>query len=177
MKYIFLDIDGVLNSAEMNKEYIKSKKSNTPDDRFIENIIDGKVVDYICVDLLRNLHDIVYKTNAKLIGVSSWFWFKDIEEYNFLFDKISQILSLPIRTTTEYTSGGIKRGAGVIKWLKENNYNPEKDNFIILDDCADFYSFKIKSIDGKVGLTKENVDYFINELNKLIGIDLKIMED
>lgn len=163
MKYIFLDIDGVLNCREGREEYLK----NPLDENKFRNLcIQGVNIEYVEVKLLRRLHEIVYKTGAVIVGVSSWFWYTDHPELDYVNNIMFKILGLPIYATSNCIQGGKSRGEGVLSWLKENNYNENNDSFIVIDDSDDFYSFDIRKITPGKGISNEDVKYFIKELEE-----------
>lgn len=168
MKYIFLDIDGVLNSANGKKKYDKNPQNEK---EFRTVYYQDFPYEYLEVDLLMKLHDIIYKTGAVIVGVSSWFWFKDTPHHDLGYKNVSKVLSLPIYDISDCYTGGIARGNGVISWLKRKEYNPEVDSFVILDDRDEYYNFPIKKINSVTGLTDEDVIYSINVL-KSKGIDI-----
>lgn len=144
-KYIFLDIDGVLNSLEGLDNYETLS-------------LKGEIIladqGWIEKPLLRRLHDLVYKSNAHIVGVSSWFI---LPEY---INEISKALMLPILDITSDVSGSSQRGMAVLKWLTEHNYNSEKDRFVILDNDTpelNMYYYPTVQIFGSCGLSENNI--------------------
>ena len=135
MKVIFLDIDGVLNTPSSESrcgEYI--------------GIDDDKV---------ERLKQIVEKTKAKIVLISTWkkYWrkekkFKPLQDYfaNYLDEKLAKQGLKAIDKTKDKANGRyLSRGEGILEYVYRNNV----ENYIILDDCQFDY-------DG-LGLT----DYFI----------------
>lgn len=171
MKYIFLDIDGVLNTytgrMTLSDIYNDSDQNNLY--RFVE--YDGIKHEFLEMKLLKKLHEIIYKTGAVIVGVSSWFGFLDSEYKEETLEKIPKALSLPIYDISDSCSGGESRGYGVLSWLERNGYNPDKDSFVILDDSARFYTFEIRAINSQLGLTDEDVKHAIKVLNSQ-GVDI-----
>lgn len=156
MKVIFLDVDGVLNSAKT----ILSDES-----------LEG--------DLIRNLADIVKETGAKIILTSSWrispsslrvlmdalMWFDlsisgctqegvDIRDFEHTrFEGIT-----PTRRYRSPDTFTYDRGAEIAMWLLQHDFDVEK--FVILDDAADdiinWFSKEFVEINFTKGLTKED---------------------
>lgn len=162
MKYIFLDIDGVLNTYTGKQDYVTNYSDS---DKYRTVKYDGIPFDFLEVRILRKLHEIVYKTGAVIVGVSSWFSMRDTLYENQMMEQITKALSLPIYDISDYFGGGKARGRGVISWLNKNNYNPEKDSFVIIDDSQQYYDFEIKAVNSRQGLTDKYVQYAINILN------------
>lgn len=162
MKYIFLDIDGVLNTYTGKKDYITNYSNNN---KYRTVNYDGIPFDFLEVKILRKLHEIVYKTGAVIVGVSSWFSMKDTSYESQMMQQITKALSLPIYDISDCYAGGKARGDGVISWLIKNNYNQEKDSFVVIDDCPQFYNFEVRKINSRSGLTNEDVNHAIEVLN------------
>ncbi len=131
MRVIFLDIDGVLN-ADWD---FGGKCKPTP--YVIQN---GIKYDGICKTHLTVLKEIVDRTDAKIVLVSSWKW--DYEQYKgrrfntagkYLNKKIRKA-GLDIYDTTlryDYDEDGQSRGREIKEYLREH---PEVDGYVILDD-------------------------------------------
>lgn len=156
MKVIFLDVDGVLNSAKtvMSDESLET-------------------------DLIQNLAAIVKATNAKIILTSSWrmspsalshlmdalMWFDlsisgctqegvDIKDFEHTrFEGIAPTKRYLSPNTFTYD-----RGAEIAMWLLQHDFDVEK--FVILDDSADdiinWFSKEFVEINFTKGLTKED---------------------
>ena len=120
-KYIFLDIDGVLNGQHSINE--------TPLYSFY----------------LNNLKELINKTNAKIILSSSWRNFLHKENNKYVpnkeggyGDKLIKAfdeLNLEIHDTTELGYSKNKRGFQIKEWL--DNYADKEYKYIILDDDED----------------------------------------
>lgn len=154
MKVIFLDVDGVLNSADS-------------EDRLSHSIIG---IDYSGVKLLR---EIVDKTGAEIVLVSSWKlrWHKTKENQSMLANYLDKRLAEENLVIMDKTKDNItNRGEGISNWLKEH---PEVDTWIILDDevFEDYEEYgcmphlvKTSFYDG--GLKDVHVEQAIDLLNK-----------
>lgn len=157
MKYIFLDIDGVLNSANNAWKFIKQPELKV-NYRFLDR---GNWVEITLLDLLK---DFIKNNNAVIVGISSWFsWDEQLPEEHFfsknsVLQAIENTLQLPVYSVIDYTGGSEARGRSLLKWLEDNNYSPDKDAFVVLDDGGDrYYNFPTVIINGKTGLTTENM--------------------
>ena len=156
MKVIFLDVDGVLNSARtvMSDESIET-------------------------DLIQNLAAIVKVTNAKIILTSSWrmspnalrtlmdalMWFDlsisgctqegvDIRDFEHTrFEGIT-----PTRRYLNSNTFTYDRGAEIAMWLLQHDFDVEK--FVILDDddldIINWFSKEFVKTNFLKGLTKED---------------------
>lgn len=133
IKIIFLDVDGVLNSA-----YTRDTCG-----RYI-GIEDKKV------SLLK---EIVDKSGAKIILVSTWkeYWYKDgfkqEQDYmaNYLDEKLAKQGLKIVDKTDDYNS--FDRGDGILEYISElQEVGIEVDKFVILDDeMFDYKKTKLTS--------------------------------
>ena len=148
MKYIFLDVDGVLNNEKYTKKCYKKNKK--------KNLFCGNNVPFN-PKCLKRVAKIVKKTNAKLILSSTW-----------RLDKISiEILNSRLAeygTKIYDITPNINqiRGLEIKTWLKNNNYNWSIDDFIVLDDEIDdiishIEENKVITINSYNGLSWENM--------------------
>lgn len=127
VKYIFLDIDGVLNSE------------HTLDDRSNSN------ASIICDQYLENLRNIVEKTDAKLVLSSSWrvYFDKDIDNpINIFGITLLHTLSkhnLKLHAATPFVKGPFssERGLEIKSYIEKHNIT----NYIVIDD-EEFSDFK-----------------------------------
>ena len=150
MKVIFLDVDGVLNSIDS-------------EDRLGAFI----GIDYAGVKLLR---EIVDKTGAKIVLISSWKlkWHKNKESQSNLANYLDQRLEEENLSIIDKTEDNLfNRGEGIINWLSTH----PTESWIILDDEAFDYEecgimphlVKTSFYDG--GLKDTHVELAINLLN------------
>lgn len=149
MKVIFLDIDGVLNtpsSEERCGEYI--------------GIDDDKV---------KRLSDIVKRTNAEIVLISTWkkYWRKEeklkpLQDYlaTYLDEKLAKFGLKAVDKTRDKADGiYFSRGEGMLEYIDRNNVK----SFVILDDLqfdydgCDLIDCFIKT-NPTVGLTNEQVE-------------------
>lgn len=143
-KYLFLDVDGVLNSdewyhEEWNKDHV-----------YPQGDFDPK-----CVDII---NDIVSKTDCKVIVSSSWRTDSNLQS---VFDKAG--LKFQIYSTTPFRD---HRGKEIQEWL---NSQTEPYVYAILDDDREMLSCQNKFLvrtNGNVGITNEDANRVINILNR-----------
>lgn len=146
MKYIFLDIDGVLNN-----------------DRTEARSPQGYIG--ISPGLVKRLAKIVKATDAQIILSSTWKTADDID-FKYLTRKLMQS-NLYLSGKTKEPEGRLYiRGYGIKKFLETH----ECDEYVILDD--EVFDFREEGIldhavitDWREGLTKDDVDKAICVLN------------
>ena len=118
MKIIFLDFDGVMDTAYYG--HILGKEGRPSNDEF------GAVFDPICV---RNLKEIIDKTGAEIVVTSSW---KSLMTYRDMLNMWEQ-RGLPgeLIDMTSTISTCRNRGDEIDAWLKECK---DECQYVILDD-------------------------------------------
>lgn len=158
-KYIFLDIDGVLNSEPYFRDRIHIQRYDALIRKHSEEIaINVSQIDPKCVERLNRLTDI---TNAKIVVSSSWRLDNNLQE---VF-KVAKIKA-PIYSRTTYSN--LLRGCEIQHWLDE--HFKEGDRYIILDDSEGMlrnqkpYFIKISFLYG--GLSDKDVDKAISILGE-----------
>ncbi len=157
MKYIFLDIDGVLNN-EKTKESCPSGSTGIED------------------SLVKRLASIVQQTNAKIVLTSDWKreWesveFCCSDDAKYLNEKLKQYgLSIYAKTYDEQIKDYFfnDRGKGIYRFL---DYVKDEEGYVIIDDhiFGDFDDNLLNHLvltAYKTGLTEENVKKVLNILN------------
>ena len=121
---IYLDIDGVLNSYSELDTLINMDK------RVIR--LYGKV-DWVYIPMLERLHRIIRETNAKVVGISSWFRVGD----DTRTQKIANFLDIEIVDVIDYTGGGHNRVESVIRHINKHDIK----NFVVIDDIKEFAEY------------------------------------
>jgi hypothetical protein len=118
MKVIFLDFDGVMDTAYYG--HVLGKEGRPANDEF------GAVFDPNCV---RNLREIIDQTGAEIVVTSSW---KSVMSYGEMLDMWEK-RGLPgeMIDVTPTTSTCRNRGDEIDVWLKECK---EDCQYVILDD-------------------------------------------
>ncbi|MBO4251357.1 MAG: hypothetical protein J5911_01700 [Clostridia bacterium] len=154
MKFIFLDIDGVLNN------------SKTHDDRKSPVLLDARN--------MKNLQRIVQITDAKIVLVSSYkdSWVKFTYSGQGIIGRFLVMTfakyGLSIFDKTESTELFAGRGVGVKKYIKEH----ETESFVIIDDSSSDYDkeglidYWVRPSGEKGGLTKELAKKAIGIISK-----------
>ena len=126
-KYIFLDIDGVLNSE------------HTLEDR---STSDASI---ICDQYLENLRNIVEKTDAKLVLSSSWrVYFEstiDDPKHSYGVQLVQELSkhNLKLHAKTPFVKGEFsnERGLEIKTYIEKHNIT----NYVVIDD-ENFSDFK-----------------------------------
>lgn len=119
-KYIFLDIDGVLNSE------------HTLEDRSTSN------ASIICDQYLKNLRNIVEKTDAKLVLSSSWrVYFGstiDEPEHSYCVQLVQALAkhNLKLYSSTPFVKGEFsnERGLEIKTYIEQNKIT----DYVVIDD-------------------------------------------
>lgn len=152
MNYIFLDIDGVLNTIKSINLVVYNFEKITKK-RFPFNVQWGKLND----SCLKNLQKLVFLTNSKIILSSTWRLEQNgIDILNNYFKKYN----LEIFDITDNIN--MDRGLEISTWLQNNNFNYDKDNFIIIDDNIEdiekvFSSNRIVKTNRKFGFDSNSL--------------------
>ena len=153
MKIVFLDIDGVLNSAAYDR--------NKP--------TDGGNIDVTRLELLKALVD---KTGARIVLTSSWreHWEKnpeDMDEKGVELAETFKKAGLEIYDKTPFI-GYLERSKEIRLWLEENG---EVESFVIIDDFAfgwDELSCNFVQTNYRIGrgLGEEHIERAVEILGK-----------
>ena len=143
MKYLFLDIDGVMNSAA---------------DWFSTKLISDKPF-----ELLKKIID---ETGAKIILSSSWRAGYERGTCDLLKQRLAEY-GLFIEDVTPQSG---RRGKEIQEWLTAHDYDENVDTFVILDD-EDFdilaiYPEQLVKTDALIGLSGYNAWQCISKLNR-----------
>ena len=156
MKIIFLDFDGVLNSAQYDRERDMTTNTNIDESR---------------LPLLKHIVD---ATQAKIVLSTSWrhHWNKNIsacDDVGLWINTIFKKYGMEIYGKTPQLHLGAGRKAEIVSWLE---FPPEKvESFVILDD----YGFGWEELGERLvktspyigkGLEKEHVEKAIKILTK-----------
>lgn len=125
MRFIFLDIDGVLNTYNTLLKY----KANPEDPTISYNFLSGMLLLYE-VDMAQRLRNLLYLfPETCIIGISSWFTGRrDVKD-------ISKVLEVEITSRVSYTGGGSGRPKAIQEFLDKNPC----EAFVILDDQMEGY--------------------------------------
>lgn len=141
-KYIFLDIDGVLNSRDwFLSRYGKSGIGN---------------IDPEAVSVLRK---IIRRTDAKIILSSTWRDEYDIAEK---FNKFTHGLEL-----SGILCPFVDKAEALDKWMER--YSSKKFRYVIIDDCFGYnpkYQDRWVEVDYEHGLTDDYVEKVVFMMEK-----------
>lgn len=153
MKLIYLDIDQVLNCYDDHERLHHSLSSSG---LIPEDIYFYTKGDYVVKDKLDRLLEIVNHYGAQVVIVSSWATFKRDGE------NICRFLGVKYHSDAYNTGGGIERGRGVKQHALDHNL--EETDYIIIDDADSMYEdqSRLIHIDGRKGITDDDVEYIKN---------------
>ena len=134
MKVIFLDVDGVLNTGRYRKLLKKREGISSDDAQFIFDII-----------AMRNLKNLAFKHDAKIVVSSTWRYEKDDEDdmyWKVLMGTLKAYQSddkvIGVTPDLRETYNTICCRSHEIKaWLDECDI--QVDNYVILDDDANLF--------------------------------------
>ena len=157
-KYIFLDIDGVLNSMDFLHLNILNARIN--DTVYTNKDVHGSLFDPRCVLALDTL---IKATDADIVISSDW-RFSGLDAMRKLWS--DRGLSGNIVGITSFCVG--IRGCDIDDYIKINDINPTTDSFIIIDDNDDFFNDQLPYLiktDPKFGLSFNDVLKGVSILN------------
>lgn len=171
-KYLFLDVDGVLNTWQYSNHLIKYGLSE-----FDEN---GSLFDPVAVD---NLQYIIDSTHANIVLSSTWRFYGFKAMLKMWSDRNlpgKLIGCTPHLTIAHFENIDTKevwqkhpvgsRGIEIDEWLRQNtNLTLEPYTYAIIDDEDDFLLHQLQHVvltDPIKGITKEIADKIISILNK-----------
>lgn len=149
---VFLDIDGVLNSADDSHHAHIS-------DLFNLICIKGyKPGDWVTYSKLQLLQEFLAEIDARVIMVSSWFW-GDPQTPEHIQENLDMIdflgLTDRVLAVSRHTGGGLGRGEEVLRIVESLGLK----DWVVIDDAGSMmYEFDTHQIDGKVGLTREDTE-------------------
>lgn len=155
---VFLDIDGVLNCYE---DVIKDAPN-------VKIYWEKGMRDVVNTIKLQLLIDFLKDIDGKVIGVSSWFRpaRPDItpEEISQNWNMI-RFLGLEdyMLGISAHTGGGLGRGKEVLRIVEQYKYK----DWVVIDDAGNtMYSFDTHQINGRTGLTKEDLEILKQRLKE-----------
>jgi len=161
MKVIFLDFDGVLNSAAsfLVEDKIRKKHKRKKMCKVQETLC------HVCTSNFQYLLDKV--PDAKIVISSTW---REIYELDWLKDKLAEYgidSSRVIDITPSSFSG--PRGREIFMWLEEHK---EVDKFVILDDHHIGYGYTEENIVKTTWLAGLNLHH-VSSAMKILGVEEK----
>lgn len=173
-KWLFLDIDGVLNSYQSVDVYRHLLKRNENDFKEKKQTYKEFMAEEFCLNALANLQRIVEQTKCKIIISSTWRNNQSLEQMKGWFKGMPIIQNAIIDKTPNIClryEGKIldsPRGLEIQAWLRHNDVQYYNTNDVaILDDDNDMWSVSefFFQVDSKVGLDIYTADKVIEFLN------------
>ena len=160
MNYLFLDIDGVLNTGRYSDYLIENGLCET--DAY------GYLFD---PEAVQNLERIIEATDAKVVITSTWRLDGDMQALWHNRNLAGDVIGVTPTIHKEKAIGKIKiwydhKGMGVEEWLQDNATVPYK--YAILDDEDDYLPSQSNHLvltDPMTGITKEVADKVISLLD------------
>lgn len=147
LKVIFLDVDGVLNSALTARETRSGAQ-------------------FVGARQVKNLRRIIQETGAKVVLSSDWRYGRSDPRMNADFLELKHELRRYGIRLFGFTSElcGARRGEEIDAWLRAH---PEVSRFVILDDCPDVDPNRDHWVQTTLtrGLTKEDAETAIKLLS------------
>ncbi|MBO4599681.1 MAG: hypothetical protein J5641_02975 [Bacteroidales bacterium] len=149
-RYIFLDIDGVLNTNRSYKAYSSEGKPWRDDyGPFFDN------------ESVNNLRHIIETTGADVIITSTW-KYKGIDAMHTLWT-LREMPGFLLGVTPEVTSNDFcMRSMEIKRWLAQNApENPDDYRFVIIDDSSIFLPEHLPhlvSTSSSVGITPDDAE-------------------
>ena len=156
-KYIFLDVDGVMNHETWYKS-VNYKEGVTTEEYEKSQFCNWTV------EILNNLTD---KTGAKIVVSSSWRKGKSIDELKKLFESVGITGEVVGKTPVLYFTGldnyncSVPRGNEIKAWLETSKdlhgQKMSEIKYVIFDDDSDMLYWQRNNfiwVDPYAGLTK-----------------------
>lgn len=147
MKILFLDIDGVCNSAQYARKLYEERGHG------------GLIgIDPVPTKLV---HRIIEETGCKVVLSSTWRLYEGAREQ--VRNEVCEFIDVTADHQRGAKWGAAPRGGEVREWL---NAHPEVERYAILDDNSDFYADQYLFLTTwERGLTPEIADKVIAHLN------------
>ena len=171
-RYMFLDIDGVLNTIRYSNYLIDYDEDDTDEDGAL---FDPETVENLA-EIIKNIPDvkIIISSTWRFKG---WDWMNRLWEKRQLPGKIysftpglefTRFVDIIHQKYSESVYPYGTRGLEVGEWVRVYApQNPMQYKYVILDDCNDFPSFYQEHViltDPMLGITKEIVAKVIEKL-------------
>lgn len=159
MKYLFLDIDGVLNTGQHSNCLV--------DNGLCETDADGYLFD---PEAVRNLEYIIEETDAEIVITSTWRLNGDMQALWHNRNLAGEVIGITPTIQKEKAIGKIKiwhghKGMEVEAWLEDNAIAPYK--YAILDDEDDYLPHQAEHLiltEPRTGITEDVAEKVISLL-------------
>jgi len=159
-KFLFLDMDGVVNSVEYSVGHRPSSDGYMHDE-----------ADPVKLGLIRFICE---QTDAKIVISSTWRIGRSVDWFLGYFERYGWIA--PVVALTPDTCG--TRGHDVETWLTTNNYNHPPHPYVILDDDSDFHPYQPLVLCNAVyGITLKEALDCVDKLGLGEKGDQKLIDD
>ena len=139
-RYLFLDIDGVVNTVMIYNRPIEGRRMIEKDHFYFDLCYpnDGRVSNEFAV---RWLSKICLEYDLKIVITSTWLIGHKLDEIK------TCLYSSGLDKGVEVIDGCFKnqfktRGVQIESWMQQNNTDPDKQIFVIIDDDIDMVGFK-----------------------------------
>jgi len=154
MPFVFLDIDGVLNSKESFHK------------KFIETGTCLNTSEHVSNVLVEHLNTLIDKTNASIVISSAWRLCFDITKIKKVLEASGFRHNDKIVGCTPLLRFSCFRGLEIQTWMESHGVH--KHEIVILDDNSDMVHLmdRLVQTDFNIGLTKKNVKEAISLLNR-----------
>lgn len=165
MKIIFLDIDGVVNSAKyFDSELFKQQSSGRSDSQIL--LVDHYL--HLDPDAIKLINDLVDKSGATVVLSSMWRFKYNIEEMTDMLQKRGATFIIKNKTPNirRRMSEVVHRGDEVKAFLSSLEKQPS--SFVILDDVDNMGNLKNNLVLTKyeTGVTLEDIELALTILNR-----------
>lgn len=173
-RFLFLDIDGVVNTHMIYDKPIEGRRMIEKDGFYFDLCCpkDGRVSNEFAV---RWLNKICLEYNLKIVITSTWLIGHDVSE----IEKFLRNSGLDDRVEVfdGATANCFKtRGIQIEAWMNKHNYNIDKTIFIILDDDSDMIGFK-RDLTPYLIKCDTFVGFNMNEYSKACTLLDKLIEE
>lgn len=165
-KFVFLDIDGVLNCESFIHKLHKEKLHHMSDYATIRDVTET-----FMPSAIESLNSLIEQTGAEIVVSSSWRKLYTLKQLRGILKKngfkyseiiIDKTPSFEVQWNVEYC-----RGEEIYKWLKDKDYL--NHSFVILDDDSDMGRLLgnlVKTNWKGNGLEKEHIEQAVKLLSE-----------
>ena len=165
-KFVFLDIDGVLNCESFIHKLHKEKLNHMSDYETIRDITET-----FMPSAIENLNNLIEQTGAEIVVSSSWRKLYTLKQLRGILKKngfkypeiiIDKTPNFNVQWNVEYC-----RGEEIYRWLEDKDYL--NHSFVILDDDSDMGRLLenlVKTNWKGNGLEKEHIEQAVKLLSE-----------
>lgn len=162
-KYVFLDIDGVLNSMQTIERYGGIKiASQIKHSILVNGEAENPFLDEASINLLKAAHG---ACDFKIVMSSAWRHSLNVSDFHIMFDFYKWDTRNIIIGKTDMDAG--IRGYQIARWL--NNWGKPPYKYVIIDDSSDFLEvqrpYHIQTSFESGGFTEKHYKQLLEILN------------